>query len=131
MKTVEELEAEVTKLKVDCARAELRARDLANALREHLHVATPGVGVARMRLQGTDFDAKFGKRIVRSFSDVGGVLQVFAASPDSDERLREVMLKVAMAALAAGDRELPDGGGFESYKNIAPRVVDELLGAKS
>jgi len=79
------LEQQLVAATNDAARAELRARDLKEAGKEMLHNASLGVGVARM-------DRRFGNRLVAAFDEFEKALKV---SPDSDERLREVMLKLS------------------------------------
>lgn len=106
------LEASLVAATNDAARAELRARDLARGVRNEL--AKAGVW-------------KVGCSCTERFGMLAAHLVAAEIAPDSDERLREVM----MAATVGGLRVNNGDDSEDNLRAEAKRIVDEVLGVKS
>jgi len=89
---VESLEASLVTARNDAARAELRARDLAMSIRKIVAVSQGVLDCSSMSLE----------RATQFYDRIQDARALLAASTDSDERLREVMVKVEELARHAG-----------------------------
>lgn len=120
------LEQQLVAATNDAARAELRARDARNILSD---------AVVRGRL-GQRTGSGHDDSCICPPCTVERACSILAASPDSDERLREVMVrygeKTARAAMdGTGAHELSADECINLSRDDFSRLLDEVLGVKS